>query len=106
MMRYSVAIEPGKGDSAHGVVVPDLPGCFSAGDTFDEAMTAAEEAAAAWIDAALDAGEVVPGPTALDALRANPEYLGWSFGVITVDPAPASGSARGVGSSDQPFRKV
>jgi predicted RNase H-like HicB family nuclease len=85
-MRYPVAIEPGTGDSAYGVVVPDLPGCFSAGDTLDEAMAGAEEAAAAWIDAALDAGEVVPRPTALDGLRANPDYLGWSFGVITIDP--------------------
>lgn len=31
-MRYSVAIEPGDDRHAFGVVVPDLPGCFSAGD--------------------------------------------------------------------------
>ena len=28
------------------------PGCFSAGDTLDEAIAGAEQAAAAWIDAA------------------------------------------------------
>ena len=32
-MRYPVAIEPGTETEAFGVVVPDLPGCFSAGDT-------------------------------------------------------------------------
>ncbi|MBN8901705.1 MAG: hypothetical protein BGO51_01110 [Rhodospirillales bacterium 69-11] len=86
-MRYPIVIEPGTDTTAFGVVVPDLPGCFSAGDTLDEALTAAEEAASAWIDAALDAGEAVPPPSSLDALRHDPAYSGWTFGVITVDPA-------------------
>ena len=48
-MRYPVAIEPGTETEAFGVVVPDLPGCFSAGDTMEEAMAKTEEAIAAWI---------------------------------------------------------
>jgi predicted RNase H-like HicB family nuclease len=86
-MRYPIVIEPGSESEAWGVVVPDLPGCFSAGDTLDEALRAAEEAAAAWIDAALDAGETVPGPSAVDAIRGIPEYEGWLLGVVEVDPA-------------------
>jgi len=38
IMYYPIAIEPGDDTHAFGVVVPDLPGCFSAGDTLDEAM--------------------------------------------------------------------
>ena len=83
-MRYPVAIEIGSNEHAYGVVVPDLPGCFSAGDTLDEAMINAEEAAAAWIDAALDEGETVPGPTSLEALREDSRFSGWSFGVLNV----------------------
>ena len=86
-MRYPIAIEPGDDTTAFGVVVPDLPGCFSAGDTLDEALVGAEEAAAAWIDAALDAGLAIPRATSLDALRRDPEYAAWSFGVITLDAA-------------------
>ncbi len=86
-MRYPIAIEPGDEDTAFGVVVPDLPGCFSAGDTLDEALTGAEEAAAAWIDAVLDAGEAIPQPSSLDSIRTNPDYAGWAFGVVTLDPA-------------------
>jgi predicted RNase H-like HicB family nuclease len=86
-MRYPVVIEPGTETTAFGVVVADLPGCFSAGDSLDEALTAAEEAAAAWIDAALDAGEAIPPPSSLEALRENPDYRGWAFAVITIDPA-------------------
>jgi predicted RNase H-like HicB family nuclease len=86
-MRYPIAIEPGSETTAFGVVVPDLPGCFSAGDTLDEAFTGAEEAAAAWIDAALDAGQAIPAPSSLEALRRNPVFAGWMFGVITLSPA-------------------
>jgi len=43
-MRYPVVIEPGDEGHAFGVVVPDLPGCFSAGDTLDEALANVEEA--------------------------------------------------------------
>jgi predicted RNase H-like HicB family nuclease len=86
-MRYPIAIEPGTDTTAFGVVVPDLPGCFSAGDTLDEAIAGAEEAAAAWVDAALDAGRAIPAPTSLEAVRRNPDFAGWAFGVITLDPA-------------------
>ena len=70
-MRYPIAIEIGSDDTAYGVVVPDLPGCFSAGDTLDEAMTNAEEAAVAWIETTLDAGGAVPSPSSLEAVRAK-----------------------------------
>jgi predicted RNase H-like HicB family nuclease len=86
-MRYPIAIEPGTDTIAFGVIVPDLPGCFSAGDTLDEAIAGAEEAAAAWIDATLDAGSAIPPPSSLDALREGPDFAGWTFGVITIDPA-------------------
>jgi len=86
-MRYPIAIEPGTDRTAHGVVVPDLPGCFSAGDTLDEAIAAAEEAAAAWIDAVLDQGGTVPAPTPLDTLRTDPRFDGWVFAVVDIDPA-------------------
>jgi predicted RNase H-like HicB family nuclease len=86
-MRYPIAIEPGTDQTAFGIAIPDLPGCFSAGDTLDEALTAAEQAAAAWIDATLDDGKPIPKPTSLDTIRTNPDYAGWSFGVITIDPA-------------------
>src|SRR5271169_623427 len=95
-MRYPVAIEIGTESAAYGVVVPDLPGCFSAGDTIDDAVTAAEEAAAAWIDATLDAGGTVPAASSIEALRARPEYGGWAFGIINVDPAALDSSVERV----------
>ncbi len=86
-MRYPIVIETGNAQTAYGVVVPDLPGCFSAGDTLEEALAAAEDAAAAWIDATLDADGIVPPPSPIEAIQAMPDYAGWAIGVITVDPS-------------------
>jgi hypothetical protein len=36
-MRFALALHTDDGVK-HGVTVPDLPGCFSAGDSFDEAV--------------------------------------------------------------------
>jgi predicted RNase H-like HicB family nuclease len=87
MLRYPIAIEPGTDKTAFGVVVPDLPGCFSAGDTLDEALVSAEEAIALWIDATLDEGNAIPAPSSLDRLREARAYAGWTFALVSVDPA-------------------
>lgn len=87
-MRYPIAIEPGSDTTAWGVVVPDLPGCFSAGDTMEDAMIQVEEAVIVWMEAVLDAGEEIPRPTSIDALRAaNPDFADWHWSLVKVDPA-------------------
>ena len=87
-MYYPVAIEPGTDTEAFGVVVPDLPGCFSAGDTLEEAMALTEEAIVAWIETAIDAGQDIPKPSSVDALRkAHKEWKSWTWAVVKVDPA-------------------
>jgi len=37
-MRFALALHTDDGVK-YGVTVPDLPGCFSAGDSFDEASS-------------------------------------------------------------------
>jgi predicted RNase H-like HicB family nuclease len=98
-VRYPIVIEPGTDATAFGVIVPDLPGCFSAEDSLDEAVVGAEEAAAAWIDAALDAGEAIPAPSSLESLRLKSDYAGWTFGIITLDAALLDDTTERVGTS-------
>ncbi len=85
MIRYPVLIEDGTTDTAFGVVVPDLPGCFSAGDTLDEAMDNVREAIAGWVDAKLDAGEAIPIPSPLALVRDLPGYRDWTVGLVELD---------------------
>jgi predicted RNase H-like HicB family nuclease len=89
-MRFPIAIELRTDHSEYGAIIPDLPGCFSAGDTLEEAIAGAEEAGLAWIDAALDAGNPVPSPSPLEAIRAKPEYAGWILSLVTPSILPRS----------------
>ena len=78
-MRYPIVIEPGDEKTAYGVIVPDLPGCFSAGDTLDEAFDRAREAIT------VDEGQDIPKPSAMEAIRKNPAFNGWIFGAVDVE---------------------
>ncbi len=89
-MRYPIAIEPGDEHHAYGVVVPDLPGCFSAGDTLDEAIDNAKEAIDLWLETVIDDGGAVPEPLTITAHQANPDFSGWVWAVVTVDLAELS----------------
>jgi predicted RNase H-like HicB family nuclease len=71
-MRY-IALVDGKAGS-YGVVVPDLPGCTSAGSTSDEALRNAVEAVRLWAEA-IDDGEALPPPRSVETLRADPEVV-------------------------------
>ncbi len=45
-----------------------------------------EESVAAWIEAALDAGAAIPGPSSLHAIQTEAAYAGWTFAVVSMDP--------------------
>lgn len=84
-MRYPIAIEVGDEHHACGVVVPDLPGCFSAGDTMDEAISNAHEAILMMLESYLDEGKPFPEPKLLDEHRKNPEFEGWIWALVDID---------------------
>lgn len=84
---FVIAIEPGDADHAFGVVVPDLPGCFSAGDTLEEAIKNAAEAIDGWIETLLDNGGVVPAAKPISEHQRKPEFAGWIWMVVSVEQA-------------------
>ena len=75
------------------VCVPDLPGCFSAGDTLDEAMENAKEAIELWLEVAIDDGMAVPEPKPLVDHQRKREFRGWTWGLVTIDIASLSDKA-------------
>lgn len=82
-MRYPIFIEPGTKNRAFGAIVPDLPGCFSAGDTLEEALVNAREAIALWLESELDNGGTVPQPQTVDSHYRN--YKGWIPSLVEVN---------------------
>lgn len=91
-MRYPFAIEPGNDTSAFGVIVPDLPGCYSEGDTLEEAHANAKESAELWLEAVLEDGGAFPRPSAPEALRKeHPEWADWIWSHVDIDVPGESG---------------
>ena len=70
-MQYPIAIETCDARHAYGVVVPDLPGCFSAGDTLDEALINTREAILLSLEGLLDDGLSFPKPSTFEQLRSK-----------------------------------
>jgi predicted RNase H-like HicB family nuclease len=72
MIHYVAIVEEEEG-KAVGVWFPDLPGCVSAGDSLDEAMTNAAEALTLWMDVALEHDQPIPAPRSLVDLKRDPD---------------------------------
>ncbi len=83
-MKFILAIEPGTDVTAFGVVVPDLPGCFSAGDTLDEAIDKAREAIDLYCQTVIEDEGRLPIPESLSVHQANPDFAGWIWAIIEV----------------------
>ena len=83
-MKFVIAIEPGTETTAFGVVVPDLPGCFSAGDTLDEAMNNVREAIDLHCETLIEDGGDLPLGAGWAAHQANPDFSGWIWAVVDV----------------------
>lgn len=85
-MKYPIAIEPPENDNqAYGVAVPDLPVCFSAGDTQAEAIENSKEAIALWIEAALELGKAIPAPRTAADHASDQDYAGWIWKVVEME---------------------
>lgn len=80
-MRFALALHTEDG-IRYGVTVPDLPGCFSAGETFDEAIERAYEAIDAHVEQLIQQGEDLPPMRSLVEHQANPDLAGAVWVVI------------------------
>lgn len=83
-MKFVIAIEPGDSTHAFGVVIPDLPGCFSAGDTLDDAVDKAREAIDFHCETLIEDGGSVPLARPLSEHQADPDFARWIWAVVEV----------------------
>jgi len=83
-MNFPVAIHKDP-ESIYGVTVPDLPGCFSAGSTVDEALAQTREAIALHLEGILEEGADWPTPSDIETLRRNPDYADAIWAIVSVD---------------------
>lgn len=90
MKHYVAIVEDGGTDHATGIWFPDLPGCFSGGDTLDEAMANAPEAVQLYIEAMRQDGTPVPAPRHISEIKADPEWADdIAQHMVALIPAPS-----------------
>lgn len=92
-MFYPIAISPGDEQHAWGVEVPDIPGCFSAGDDLDDAMAMAREAIEGHLEILAEDNAKIPVASKVNAHVANPEYQGCIWAVVEIDITKYLGKA-------------
>lgn len=60
--HYSMLIQWSEEDKAYIVTVPELPGCKTHGETYEEALKQGQDAIESWIDANKWWGRPIPEP--------------------------------------------
>ena len=88
-MKYPVAIHKDK-DSCFGASVPDVPGCFSAGETILETIDNTQEAISNHLEILARDGAVAPTPSLIGKYYDNPDYAGATW--VYVDTFAFSGT--------------
>jgi predicted RNase H-like HicB family nuclease len=97
-MRYPVVIHKDP-ESDYGVTVPDLPGCFSAGETLDEALNEVVEAIECHLEGLLMDSEPIAVPKTIEYHQSNPDYQEGVWAIVTVDITKLSGKTKRVNIS-------
>jgi predicted RNase H-like HicB family nuclease len=62
-------------DTSYGVSFPDVPGCISAGDTFEEAIDNASQALAGHFAVMEAGGDQIPSARGLEELKRDAEFI-------------------------------
>lgn len=92
-MQYPIFIHKDP-DSDYGVIVPDLPGCFSAGSNIDETIKNAHEAIECHLEGLLLGGDPIPLNKPLEHHLNNPDLKGGVLAVVDVDLSRVSGKSK------------
>lgn len=83
-MRFPVVSHTDDG-IRFGVTAPDLPGCLSADDTFDEALDSVIEAIDLHLEGLVEDGGEIPIPGSIAQHRVNPDFTDGIWAVVDVN---------------------
>jgi predicted RNase H-like HicB family nuclease len=95
MKRFPVVLHTDD-DIRFGVTVPDLPGCFSAGDTFDGALDSVVEAIDLHLEGLTEEGIEIPVPRPIADHRKNPDFQDGVWAAVEVDATRFEGKTEEV----------
>jgi predicted RNase H-like HicB family nuclease len=84
-MLYPIAIAKGDANTAHGIFIPDIKGCFSAADNYQDVLDNAVEAIELHLEGLVEDGEDIPLPSDMSQYIDDPEYVGMVWALAPVD---------------------
>ena len=82
-MKFTVVLHTNDGQR-YGVIVPDLPGCFSGGDDLDDALASAQEAIDLHVQGLIEDAVSLPERKSIAEHHASPDYAGGLWAVVDV----------------------
>ena len=101
-MRYPIILHTDN-QKDFGVTVPDLPGCFSAGDSIEEAIDNAREAILVHTEVMADDGESIPLPSEIVNMDDfYPDEGTALLAYVDVDMEPILGPAKRINITVRP----
>ena len=83
-IKYPIVIHKDP-DSDYSVTIPDLPGCFSAGSSIEEAIGMAQEAAECHIEGMLIDSEPIPTPSDIEVHKNQSAFKNGIWALVEVD---------------------
>lgn len=84
-MQFIIAIEsPEVPSECFGVIVPDLLGCYSAGETRNEVIENSKEAIGLHLEGMEENGMDIPAQRSMEELQNDPEYSNMDLVVVEV----------------------
>lgn len=89
-MQYPIFLHKDE-NSCYGVIVPDLPGCYSAGDTIEDAIHNAHEAIECHLEGLLKDNDPIPLKKPIEEHLENPEFKDGVLAVVDIDLSKISG---------------
>ena len=82
---YPAVFYPCEVNPGFTVVVPDLPGCISEGNSLANAIAMGEDAASGWILGELEDGNTVPPASNISAIHPDPEIGDGFVSLLSLD---------------------
>lgn len=89
-MRFPIVLHTDDGVN-YGVIVPDVAGCFSAGDSIDDAITNVQEALELHFEGLVADGDELPRAHTIDTHKNNPDYADGLWAFVDFDVTPYLG---------------
>ena len=84
-MLYPIAIERGDKETAHGIIVPDIVGCFSAADDYNDVFDNAIEAISGHLECLVNEGLDIPLPSNIETYLDDSDYKNMTWAMVDVD---------------------